>query len=245
MGKMRELKERAEGAIPALTDMLVMLYERKGGPGSGHWGHAGRPGHRGGSVAGNIAVSLRTGRTARERQQAAARQQEVRTGADVAGTGPGQFGATKGEELATDKQRQYADSLIQREQGAFWNKPWNSYNNRPDTYISTAIGRSNYDIYSVTVEGHRFLGDLLRPRALSWLSTLDTGQMSKRGISRFIDRIKTSNALGIWLQAHTDMTPDGIVKFVNRVTEAPILRTKITPSGAIDVLPVDARYWEE
>ncbi|HUW08998.1 MAG TPA: hypothetical protein VM537_04675 [Anaerolineae bacterium] len=44
----------------------------KGGPGSGHFGHAGRPGKRGGSVSGSVAVSVATGRTAAERQQAAA-----------------------------------------------------------------------------------------------------------------------------------------------------------------------------
>lgn len=44
----------------------------KGGPGSGHWGHAGRPGFVGGSVPANIAMSIATGRTARERQAAAA-----------------------------------------------------------------------------------------------------------------------------------------------------------------------------
>jgi len=36
----------------------------KGGPGSGHWGHAGRPGKIGGSLPGNVAVSIATGRTA-------------------------------------------------------------------------------------------------------------------------------------------------------------------------------------
>jgi len=46
--------------------------DQKGGPGSGHFGHAGRPGKRGGSVSGSVAVSVATGRTARERQQAAA-----------------------------------------------------------------------------------------------------------------------------------------------------------------------------
>ena len=46
--------------------------DQKGGPGSGHWGHAGRPGKRGGSVPGSVAVSIRTGKTARERQAAAA-----------------------------------------------------------------------------------------------------------------------------------------------------------------------------
>ena len=45
--------------------------DEKGGPGSGHWGHAGRPGKRGGSVSGSVAVSVATGRTARERQAAA------------------------------------------------------------------------------------------------------------------------------------------------------------------------------
>ena len=43
----------------------------KGGPSSGHWGHAGRPGKRGGNVSGSVAVSISTGRTARERQATA------------------------------------------------------------------------------------------------------------------------------------------------------------------------------
>ena len=40
----------------------------KGGPGSGHWGHAGRPGKVGGSLPADVAVSRVTGRTARARQ---------------------------------------------------------------------------------------------------------------------------------------------------------------------------------
>lgn len=62
-----------------MTDWVQKQMERihgeqdqKGGPGSGHYGHAGRPGKRGGSVPGNVAVSIRTGRTAAERQQEAA-----------------------------------------------------------------------------------------------------------------------------------------------------------------------------
>ena len=55
-----------------LDDYEWKLTIEKGGPGSGHWGHAGRPGQRGGSVSGSIAMSIRTGRTARERQAAAA-----------------------------------------------------------------------------------------------------------------------------------------------------------------------------
>ena len=41
---------------------------QKGGPGSGHWGHAGRPGERGGSVSGSVAMSVRTGATATQRR---------------------------------------------------------------------------------------------------------------------------------------------------------------------------------
>jgi hypothetical protein len=41
----------------------------KGGPGSGHWGHAGRPGLVGGSTSGSVAVSVITGRTAAVRQE--------------------------------------------------------------------------------------------------------------------------------------------------------------------------------
>jgi hypothetical protein len=40
----------------------------KGGPGSGHHGHAGRPGQRGGSVSGGVAMSLRTGKAATGRK---------------------------------------------------------------------------------------------------------------------------------------------------------------------------------
>jgi len=39
-----------------------------GGPGSGHYGHAGRPGLRGGSFPADVAVSIEKGRTAVERQ---------------------------------------------------------------------------------------------------------------------------------------------------------------------------------
>ncbi len=49
---------------------------QKGGPGSGHFGHAGRPGKRGGSLPGSVAVSIRTGRTAEQRQRAASPHKE-------------------------------------------------------------------------------------------------------------------------------------------------------------------------
>lgn len=45
------------------------VVTRKGGPGSGNWGHAGRRGMRGGSLPKASAMSLRTGYTAPERQQ--------------------------------------------------------------------------------------------------------------------------------------------------------------------------------
>lgn len=43
---------------------MITKVVLKGGPDSGHHGHAGRPGSVGGSVAGSVAVSLRTGRAA-------------------------------------------------------------------------------------------------------------------------------------------------------------------------------------
>lgn len=79
MGKMRELKERAEGALPGLTAMLAALYEHKGGPGSGNWGHIGRPGSVGGSAPTTgvgAAMSLTSGPTAAERRAAAQSQAE-------------------------------------------------------------------------------------------------------------------------------------------------------------------------
>jgi hypothetical protein len=43
---------------------MTLKIVLKGGPGSGHHGHAGRPGQRGGSVSGSVAMSLRTGMVA-------------------------------------------------------------------------------------------------------------------------------------------------------------------------------------
>ena len=43
---------------------MKLVISLKGGSGSGHHGHAGRPGKRGGSLSGSIAVSIRTGRAA-------------------------------------------------------------------------------------------------------------------------------------------------------------------------------------
>jgi hypothetical protein len=66
----------------AIIEYFSLVIEKakleKGGPGSGHWGHAGRPGNRGGSVSGSVAVSIRTGRTARERQAAAKQTAQLR-----------------------------------------------------------------------------------------------------------------------------------------------------------------------
>lgn len=50
---------------------LVDLEEIKGGPGSGNWGHAGRPGKRGGSMSRKVAMSRTTGRDWQKRQAAA------------------------------------------------------------------------------------------------------------------------------------------------------------------------------
>ena len=71
----------------------------KGGPGSGHWGHAGRPGKRGGSLPGDVAVSIHTGRTARLRQ------------AEAAGTlvPPGQFQTIDQAQLWFQSQNLEAD----------------------------------------------------------------------------------------------------------------------------------------
>lgn len=53
------------------------MITRKGGPGSGNWGHAGRKGSRGGSLPRSTAMSLSTGATAQERQEAARGQGKV------------------------------------------------------------------------------------------------------------------------------------------------------------------------
>jgi len=47
---------------------MKLTLRLKGGPGSGHWGHAGRLGKVGGSLPGNVALSIRTGKTAEERR---------------------------------------------------------------------------------------------------------------------------------------------------------------------------------
>jgi len=46
-------------------------YRRLGGKGSGHWGHASKPGRRGGSLPRSVAMSIRTGRDWEERQKEA------------------------------------------------------------------------------------------------------------------------------------------------------------------------------
>jgi len=49
----------------------LIITEEKGGPSSGHWGHAGRPGKVGGSLPGKgagAAMSIRTGKDAKFRQ---------------------------------------------------------------------------------------------------------------------------------------------------------------------------------
>ena len=45
-----------------LDDYEWKLTIEKGGPGSGHWGHAGRPGQRGGSAPGRMGGSGRVNR---------------------------------------------------------------------------------------------------------------------------------------------------------------------------------------
>lgn len=59
------------GLSPALKELMEIL---KGGAGSGNWGHAGRPGKRGGSVAHSSGRSMVTGRDASRRQQEARAQ---------------------------------------------------------------------------------------------------------------------------------------------------------------------------
>ena len=51
----------------------------KGGPSSGHWGHAGRPGKIGGSLPAMVALSRTSGRTARARQARAREQGKVQS----------------------------------------------------------------------------------------------------------------------------------------------------------------------
>lgn len=45
-----------------------MSKKLKGGPGSGNWGHMGRPGTRGGSASTSVGMSIASGPTARARQ---------------------------------------------------------------------------------------------------------------------------------------------------------------------------------
>ena len=67
----QETKDQKLGELETWLRETFPSEGQKGGPGSGHWGHAGRPGKVGGSVSGSVAVSIRTGQTARERQATA------------------------------------------------------------------------------------------------------------------------------------------------------------------------------
>ncbi len=63
---MRDMPERA------VIEAEIIKRALKGGPGSGHWGHAGGKGPgRGGSRPASVALSLRTGRSRRRRQMVA------------------------------------------------------------------------------------------------------------------------------------------------------------------------------
>jgi len=68
---------RADKFTTELEDIVIIKKKQitinveKGGAGSGHWGHAGRPGKLGGSLPGSVALSIRTGPTAKARQAAA------------------------------------------------------------------------------------------------------------------------------------------------------------------------------
>lgn len=52
-------------------EIREQALSKLGGHGSGHYGHAGRRGHQGGSLPGKTAMSLKTGKTAGARQAAA------------------------------------------------------------------------------------------------------------------------------------------------------------------------------
>jgi len=71
-------------AAQEAVDFFLKTATVEGGPGSGHYGHAGRPGKRGGSVASNVAMSIRTGRDAVARQKAASNRKPDRSKADQA-----------------------------------------------------------------------------------------------------------------------------------------------------------------
>lgn len=70
MDSLEKLKAQTNLAIAEVKALMAYLW-LKGGPGSGNWGHAGRPGKRGGSVQRKVGMSLRTGRDAERRQKAA------------------------------------------------------------------------------------------------------------------------------------------------------------------------------
>jgi len=54
-----------------INKQITLRIEEKGGAGSGHWGHAGRPSKRGGSLPGSVAMSRHTGKDAAMRRMLA------------------------------------------------------------------------------------------------------------------------------------------------------------------------------
>ena len=64
-------EERKEQIGRTVIDLM-----QKGGGGSGNWGHAGRPGKRGGSAPQSVAMSLSSGPTAATRQRIEITQRE-------------------------------------------------------------------------------------------------------------------------------------------------------------------------
>jgi hypothetical protein len=155
---------------PDITETLKgrLLDALKGGPGSGNYGHAGRPGNRGGSAPKSgigAAMSVRTGRTAAERQQAARKKPEGKM------TGNGNFGTTGG---ATPSQIEYAKKLI----------------SHTNISIAESVIRNYFG-----VDGDRNLAEKVSNEANLWADSVVPEKMTKDGSSKFISIMKDGGIL--------------------------------------------------
>lgn len=205
----------------------------KGGPGSGNWGHAGRPGSRGGSMPRGVAMSVATGRDAAERQAAA--RERGRSGG-IAASGWGEL--DNSGEPATEKQAAYAADLLRTAAEPLYLQSRASDETAEEREFYEAQARAVTQ--SQTADGLRIMQtsrtsdadraglDTVHQRAQTWArdAAEHTSELSKRSASIIIDGVQTAtpgSLVRTWANVHSDGTPQGVADLVNSVTGTNLL----------------------
>lgn len=207
------------------------------------YGHAGRPGKRGGSVPASSAMSMTTGRAAVERMQgnkrskiAAASGGESETVEKFQPKGNGIYQAKDGESPATDAQVKYAKDVIENnmpEKAKTYDQAKSELDSKEtfveaqryfvgvDGFSSELIGlanksKSRFEDFD-QLENRKIMSKLYNKsneKVGSWLKSLDPSKMSKSSISSFIDDLKRSSPFKIMLKAH-NINPNNITELTD------------------------------